>query len=457
VRRRVVVTGVGCVTPLGYEVDQVWDRLIAGTSGVRRLTLFDASSFPVKIAAEVHDWNIAEVGEDPRRWQDHPRQTTFAVGAAIKAYRCSGLREADTDPLRFGVYLGCGETYQDFFKFGQLISNSLDHDEYDPHKFIEGAVRLWQPNAEEALELNVPAMHMAAMFNAQGPNANCIAACASSNQAIGEASEMIRRGETDVMLAGAAHSMIHPFGISGFHRLSALSTRNDDPAGAVRPFDRERDGFVVGEGAAIVVLEELEHAQARGAEIWGELTGYGSAQDAYRITDSHPEGRGAANSIYNALRDARLNPDDIGYVNAHGTGTVVNDRVETMAIKRALRNHAYRVPISSTKSMTGHFTTAGGAIELVISLMALRSGVVPPTINYHSPDPECDLDYVPNIARPVRCKHVLSNSFGFGGQNVALVVSLFDEARPATTVRRRIAAYALRNADDRCAVSMFLA
>ncbi|HEY2881288.1 MAG TPA: beta-ketoacyl-[acyl-carrier-protein] synthase family protein [Pirellulales bacterium] len=435
-RNRVVITGVGCVTPLGSDVDQVWQRLTAGRSGVGRLTLFDASRFPVQIAAEVKNWSIAEVGEDPNRWRHHPRQTLFAVASGINAMRAAGLSRAGNDlanhrvdPLRFGVYLGCGETYQNWSQFAQQVSDSMEGDQFHPERFTEQSLRLWRSDDELELELNMPAAHLAGMFNAQGPNANCIAACASSSQAIGESAEMIRAGEVDVMLAGGAHSMIHPFGISGFHRLSALSMRNDDPAHAVRPFDRDRDGFVVGEGAAIVVLESLEHAQRRGAEIWAELTGYGSAQDAYRITDAHPEGRGATSCMAMALKDAGVNPQEISYVNAHGTGTVLNDKVETLAIKKIFGDDAYRVPISSTKSMLGHFTTAGGAIEMVVGILATRSGVLPPTINYETADPDCDLDYVPNVAREIACRHVLSNSFGFGGQNVALVVSQFDEHR----------------------------
>jgi 3-oxoacyl-[acyl-carrier-protein] synthase II len=445
-RNRVVITGLGCVTPLGSEVREVWDRLTAGRSGVGRLTLFDASRFPVQIAAEVRDWSIAEVGEDPLRWRHHPRQTRFAVASGIKAMRYAGLEELEhrngndhsriVDPLRFGVYLGCGETYQDWHQFAQMMADSMQDDQFSAEKFTEQALRLWRPDTEAELELNMPAAHLAARFNAQGPNANCIAACASSSQAIGESAEMIRQGEVDMMLAGGAHSMIHPFGISGFHRLSALSQRNDDPAHAVRPFDRERDGFVVGEGAAMVVLESLEHARRRGAEILGELTGYGSAQDAFRITDVHPEGRGAASSITNALKDADISPYEISYVNAHGTGTVLNDKIETLAIKRVFGDDAYRVPVSSTKSMLGHFTTAGGAIELVVAVMAIRSGVLPPTINYENADPDCDLDYVPNTARETVCRHVLSNSFGFGGQNVALVVSQFDERRRNLVAKR---------------------
>ncbi len=440
-RGRVVITGMGCVTPLGSDVRSVWERLTAGRSGVGRLTLFDASRFPVQIAAEVKNWTIAEVGEDPTRWRHHPRQTLFAVASGINAIRSAGLNLNGNglvriDPLRFGVYLGCGETYQDWNQFAHLMADSMQGDQFQPEIFTERALRLWRSDDELELELNMPAAHLAARFNAQGPNANCIAACASSSQAIGEAAEMIRAGEVDVMMAGGAHSMIHPFGISGFHRLAALSQRNEDPSHAVRPFDRERDGFVVGEGAAVVVLESLEHAQRRGAEIWAELTGYGSAQDAFRITDVHPEGRGAASCMKLALADADLRPDQISYVNAHGTGTVLNDKVETLAIKRVFGDDAYRVPVSSTKSMLGHFTTAGGAIELVVGVMAIRSGVLPPTINYENADPDCDLDYVPNVAREWACRHVLSNSFGFGGQNVALVVSHFDHRRRNLVAKR---------------------
>lgn len=281
----------------------------------------------------------------------------------------------------------------------------------------------------------MPACHLAGMFDAQGPNANCVAACASSSQAIGEATEIIRRGQADVMIAGGAHSMIHPFGLTGFQRLSALSTHNDDPQRAVRPFDRQRDGFVIGEGGAIVILEELDHARRRDAEIWGEITGFGSSQDAFRVTDAHPEGRGAVLAIERALRDAALPLDQIHYINAHGTSTVLNDKVETLAIKRVFGAQAYHVPISSSKSMLGHFTTAGGAVELVVCLLALRTGVIPPTVNYETPDPDCDLDYVPNTARDVACRHVLSNSFGFGGQNAALVVSRYDAPLPSTLRR----------------------
>ncbi|HZZ71517.1 MAG TPA: beta-ketoacyl-[acyl-carrier-protein] synthase family protein [Pirellulales bacterium] len=438
-RRRVVITGAGCVTPLGAEVATVWRRLTEGESGVRPLSLFDASHYPVRIAAEVRDWDMATVGEDPARWRFHPRQTQFAVASALQAMASAELRESQVSPLRLGVYLGCGETFQDFEQFARLVNGSAEAEASLPSQFSADALRLWRPHEEAGLELNMPATFLAGFFNAQGPNANCIAACASSTQAIGEAAQLIREGTADVMLAGGAHSMVHPFGISGFHRLSALSQRNDDPAHASRPFDRQRDGFVVGEGGAIVVLEDLEHALRRKADIWGELTGYGSAQDAYRVTDAHPEGRGAATCMARALDHARLDVDQIHYINAHGTGTVLNDKIETLAIKQVFGEQAYRVPISSTKSMLGHFTTAGGAMELVISLLALRTGILPPTMNLDTADPDCDLDYIPNEAREAPIQHVLSNSFGFGGQNAALVVSRYDERSSGKQITRRAA------------------
>ncbi|HEX3599766.1 MAG TPA: beta-ketoacyl-[acyl-carrier-protein] synthase family protein [Lacipirellulaceae bacterium] len=266
---------------------------------------------------------------------------------------------------------------------------------------------------------------MATHFGAEGPNFNCLTACAASSQAIGEATEIIRRGEADVMLSGGAHSMIHPFGVTGFNLLTALSENNTVPQKASRPFDLNRDGFILGEGAAVVVLEDIEHAKKRGAPIFGEILGYGTTADAFRITDTHPEGRGAITCMKMALRDAEKNPTDIDYINAHGTSTQVNDKVESLAIKEALgADVAYKVPVSSTKSMTGHLIAAAGATELIISLMAIRDSVVPPTINYETPDPNCDLDYVPNAARDRKVKTILSNSFGFGGQNIALIAGI---------------------------------
>jgi 3-oxoacyl-[acyl-carrier-protein] synthase II len=420
-RRRVVVTGLGCITPLGVQLEQVWERLVEGRTGIGPITLFDASSYPVRIAAEVRDWDISELNGDPKKWEDEPRQTAFAVAAAKRAVQIAGLENGHVDPLRFGVFLGCGEAYPDFTRFGQLMAAAVGNGQFESREFVRRLQGNGQIAWDGPWEPNLPASYLAGMFNAQGPNANYTAACVSSTQAVGEATDAIRRGEVDAMLAGGAHSMIHPFGLTGFIRLSVLSARNDPTA--MRPFDRDRDGFVVGEGAAVVVLEELGHARKRGAQIWGEIAGYGSSQNAFRITDSHPEGRGISDCVQAALDQARLNPDQIDYVNAHGTGTVENDRVETLGLKRVFGEQAYKVPISSTKSMVGHLTTACGGVELVVCLLTLRNGVVHPTINYEHPDPDCDLDYVPNAAREVACRHILSTNFGFGGQNAALVVS----------------------------------
>ena len=307
-----------------------------------------------------------------------------------------------------------------------MVLTSLEGDQVNIAKFIETGLGLLNPVAELEQEPNMPAGHLASLFNAQGPNANCLTACAASSQAIGEATELIRRGDCDAMLSGGTHSMIHPFGVTGFNLLTALSTRNEEPQKASRPFDRDRDGFVLGEGAAMVVLEEFEHAKARGANILGEIRGYGSTADAYRITDTHPEGRGASSCIRMALEDAGLTGDDIDYINAHGTGTIVNDKVETLAAKKVFGDRAYKIPVSSTKSMMGHLIAAAGATELIVCLMAVRDNVLPPTINYETPDPDCDLDYVPNEARDAPCSVALSNSFGFGGQNITLIVSRMD-------------------------------
>jgi len=278
-----------------------------------------------------------------------------------------------------------------------------------------------QPQTELEQEPNMPAGHLAGLFNAQGPNLNCLTACAASRQAIGEATEIIRRGDAEVMLSGGAHTMIHPFGVTGFNLLTALSTRNESPQTASRPFDKERDGFVLGEGAGMVILEEYDRAKSRGANIYGEIVGFGSTADAYRITDIHPQGRGAVACVEMALKDAGLNTDQIDYINAHGTSTSVNDRVETMAVKKALGADAANTPVSSIKSMMGHLIAAAGSVEAIICLLAMRDGVLPPTINYTTPDPDCDLDYIPNEARDARVQRALSNSFGFGGQNITLI------------------------------------
>ncbi|MBX3433586.1 MAG: beta-ketoacyl-[acyl-carrier-protein] synthase family protein [Pirellulales bacterium] len=422
-RRRVVVTGIGCVTPLGHSPEELWRNLMACKSGVGITTVMDSGSYPTKIAAEVKDWSIASVGEDPAVWDQRSRHTRFAAGAAKQAVQESGIL-AGIDPGRFGVYLGAGEGQQDFLRFGRMMTAATSPDgTFSLAKFVAAGIDILEPTAELQQEPNMPSGYLAGMFGAEGPNANCLTACAASSQAVGEATEIIRRGEADVMLSGGAHSMIHPFGVTGFNLLTALSTRNDEPERASRPFDLHRDGFVLGEGAAMVILEEYERAKARGAHIYGEIAGYGTTADAFRITDTHPEGRGAIACMKMALADAGKGLDEIHYINAHGTSTSVNDRVESLAIRETFGERAYQIPVSSTKSMTGHLIAAAGATELIICLLAMREGVVPPTINYETPDPACDLDYVPNKPREHKVTTALSNSFGFGGQNITLVAT----------------------------------
>ncbi|MEK6269166.1 MAG: beta-ketoacyl-[acyl-carrier-protein] synthase family protein [Planctomycetales bacterium] len=420
--RRVVITGMGCITPLGTKPEKLWERLKKGESGVGYTQAFDASQFPTKFSAEVLDWEIADEGEDSTVWSSRGRHSNFAAGAAKQAVLAAGVI-GNVDPTRFGIYLGSGEGQQNFDAFTQMVLAAVGEEEkLDVAAFVKKGIEILNPVGELEQEPNMPAGHLASMFDAQGPNANCLTACAASSQAIGEARELIRRGDADVMLSGGTHSMIHPFGVTGFNLLTALSTRNDNPQAASRPFDRDRDGFVLGEGAAMVVLEELEHARARGAKIYGEIKGYGSTADAFRITDTHPEGRGAIRCIQAALKDAGISAEQIQYINAHGTGTSVNDKVETLAIKKTFGNNAYKIPVSSTKSMMGHLIAAAGATEVIVCLMAIRDGILPPTINYENPDPDCDLDYIPNEAREAKCDYALSNSFGFGGQNISLIL-----------------------------------
>ncbi|TVQ01544.1 MAG: beta-ketoacyl-[acyl-carrier-protein] synthase family protein [Planctomycetaceae bacterium] len=424
-RRRVVVTGLGMINPMGHDVATVWAGLREGGSGVAPTTLFDASGFPTKISAEVKGWDITDAGESAEVWRDRGRHTKFAVGAAKQAIADSGLADAAIDPIRFGIYLGSGEGNQDFRTFTQMMSAAMRGGEYDAAEFIRQGLKVLNPIKELEQEPNMPAAHLATMFNAQGPNFNCLTACAASSQAIGEATEMIRRGDADVMLAGGTHSMIHPFGVTGFNLLTALSTSNEEPTKASRPFDGKRNGFVLGEGAAMVVLEELEQAQKRGAAIYGEVLGYGTTADAYRITDIPPDGHGGIAAMRMAIADAALQPEQIGYVNAHGTSTQVNDKVETLACKQVFGEHAMRVPVSSTKSMMGHLIAAAGVTEMIVCLLAIRDGVLPPTINQEYPDPNCDLDYVPNAAREAKIDYALNNSFGFGGQNVCLCLGRY--------------------------------
>jgi 3-oxoacyl-[acyl-carrier-protein] synthase II len=318
--------------------------------------------------------------------------------------------------------MGAGEGNQDFVNFTTMMAAAVREGDFDLASFLRKGREVLDVNAELEQEPNMPSAHLAALFNAQGPNSNCLTACAASSQAVGEATELIRAGDADAMIAGGAHSMIHPFGLTGFSLLTTLSQRNDDPTRASRPFDKERDGFVLGEGAGIVILEEYEHARKRGAAILAEVLGYGSTADAYRITDIHPEGRGAIGCMRHAIADAKLNIEEIGYVNAHGTSTSVNDRTETLACKGVFGDLAKSIPVSSTKSMMGHLIAAAGVTEMIVCMLAIRDGVLPPTINQETPDPDCDLDYIPNVARPSKIKVALNNSFGFGGQNVTLAV-----------------------------------
>ncbi len=427
--RRVVVTGMGMVTPVGSDLESTWSALLEGKSGVGPIGLFDARTFPTRIAAEVKDFRLGDYLDDPNRWAEHSRNSQFALAAAKMAMKDSGLDETkpDLNRRRFGVYLGSGEGQQDFPRFVKLIYQTTRDGRVDTAEFTRLGIKELHPIREAEQEPGTPSGHLASVFGAQGPNANCLTACAASSQAIGEAFELIRRGSADVILSGGTHSMIHPFGVTGFILLTALSTRNDEPTRASRPFDRDRDGFILGEGAGMLVLEELEHAKARGARIYGEVVGYGSTADAFRITDSHDEGRGAIACMKEALADARLEPGEIDYINAHGTSTSVNDSIETLAIKRTFGEDAYKVPISSTKSMMGHLIAAAGSVEAIVCLLTMRDRVLPPTINLDHPDPECDLDYIPHTPREKTVDVALSNSFGFGGQNITLILRRFTD------------------------------
>jgi 3-oxoacyl-[acyl-carrier-protein] synthase II len=422
-RRRVVVTGIGLINPMGHDASTVWQGLREGKSGVAATSLFDASGFPTKISAEVKNWDVTKSGLDEEIWGHRGRHSRFAAGASVQAVADSGILDAIKDRSRFGIYLGSGEGNQDFSSFTRMMALALESGEFDLARFVAAGQEIMDPLKELEQEPHMPAAHLAGLFNAQGPNYNCLTACAASSQAVGEAAEIIRRGDADAMLAGGTHSMIHPFGVTGFNLLTALSTRNESPETASRPFDRTRDGFVLGEGAGMVIVEELEHARRRGAQVYGEIVGYGTTADAYRITDIPPDGHGAIAAMRMAIRDAKLQPSDIGYVNAHGTSTTVNDKVETLACKEVFGENAYKVPVSSTKSMMGHLIAAAGVTEMVVCLLAMRDSVLPPTINYENPDPLCDLDYVPNEARPSEIRYALNNSFGFGGQNVTLCLS----------------------------------
>lgn len=419
---------MGAITPLGLSVEALYRNQLEGKSGMGPISHFDASRFPTTFAAEVKGFDLGQFVKEPQRWRYSGLNSKFAMAAARQALENSGvLDDPAIDRTRFGVYLGSGEGVQDFHNLVSLIAINYqpDKNEVDTAGFARDGLHHFHPGHEYEQELHTTPAHLADYFGLEGPNYNCLTACAASSQAIGEATEMIRGNEADLILSGGAHSMIHPFGVTGFNLLTALSTHNQAPTKASRPFDLNRDGFVLGEGAGMLLLEELEHAKRRGATIYGEVTGYGSTADAFRMTDSHPEGRGAIACVQGALKDSGLRAEQIGYINAHGTSTQVNDKVETLAIKQVFGAAAYKTPVSSSKSMLGHLIAAAGAVELITCVMAIRHGVLPPTMNYETPDPECDLDYIPNQPREKRIDHALSNSFGFGGQNVSLIVSRF--------------------------------
>lgn len=424
-RHRVVITGIGWVTPLGHDIESVWARMLAGESGIGPITHFDATTFPTRFAAQVKDYDYRKFVGDKAVYEGVGLNTQFALGAAVQAWRDAGLDEfPGLNHERLGIYLGSGEGSLDFDNY--VSSNLLAWDavgrKVDTVKWAVEAQRRLTATREMEQEPNMPLTHLALEFEAWGPAYNCLTACAASTQAIGEAASILRRGDADVMITGGAHTMIHPFGVTGFNRLTALSRRNDDPKTASRPFSVDRDGFVLGEGAGMLVLETLEHAMARGAKVLAEIAGYGSSADAYRITDIHPDGRGAIEAMRWALEDAGLAATDIDYISAHGTGTKENDSIESKAVKAVFGPHAYRVPISSIKSMIGHLIAAAGAVEAITCVLAIRDNVLPPTINLQQPEPGCDLDYVPNVARKAKVDVCLSNSFGFGGQNDTLII-----------------------------------
>ncbi|MDX2148074.1 MAG: beta-ketoacyl-[acyl-carrier-protein] synthase family protein [Planctomycetota bacterium] len=468
--RRVVISGMGWVTPLGCELESVWQRLLGGESGVGRITRFHAGTFSTNFAAEVRDFdfkrtlaNWASLGAsapDGAAAATHPHagyNSQFALGAAAQAWTQSGLAShRGLDRKRFGIYLGAGEGVLDFDNY---VATNLAS--YEPatrtcnaERWAEVGRERFSASLEAEQAPNMPLSHLAGAFGCRGPALNCLTACAASTQAIGEAWHIIKRGDADVMFAGGTHTMIHPLGVTGFIRLTALSSRRDEIDSAARPFDVTRDGFVMGEGAGMLILESLEHWQARTSEArrtglagvpeapLAEIAGYGSSADAFRITDIHPEGKGAQAAMNQALRQAGVEPRALGpdgsplvqYVSAHGTGTKENDKIETVAVKGVFGPLAPKIPVSSVKSMFGHLIAAAGAVELITCVMAIRTGWLPPTINLRHPDAECDLDYIPNQARSLRdprtgasrVRLCLSNSFGFGGQNDTLAVRAFE-------------------------------
>jgi 3-oxoacyl-[acyl-carrier-protein] synthase II len=406
-RRRVVVTGLGTLNPLGHDVATTWDALLAGRSGIDRITLFDATAFKTQIAGEVAGFDpVAHFGaKDARRMA---RVTQLGLAAAGQALQMAGLDGGTAGRERMGVLVGSAMGNLDPVFDGQATLETRGPDRVSPF-FVP------------MMLADTPAAVISIRYGLRGPALSLATACATATDAIGQAAALIRRGDADVMVAGGTEAAILPLVIAGFGNMGTLSTRNDDPAGASRPFDRTRDGFVMSEGAGILVLEALEHAEGRGATVYGELLGYGATADAYHISSPAEDGEGAVRAMRTALADAGLLPETIGYINAHGTSTQLNDRSETAAIKTAFGPHAATLPVSSTKSAHGHLLGAAGGLEAIVTLQALATGVLPPTINYTTPDPDCDLDVVPNASRPTDIRTAMSNSFGFGGHNAVLI------------------------------------
>ncbi len=409
--RRVVVTGVGLVSALGIGTEETWEALLAGRSGVGPITHFDTSLFSVRIAAEVK-------GFDPLKWIEKKEVKKmdpfihYAIAAADFAMRSSGLQITPELGPRVGVHIGSG--------IGGFSTIEREHEE-----LLKGGPRRISPFFITASIINLAAGQVSIRYKARGPNTSTSTACSSSSHAIGDAFRIIARGEADAMICGGSEAAITPMGVGGFAAMKALSTRNDEPARASRPFDKDRDGFVIGEGAGIIVLEELEMARRRQARILAEVVGYGMTGDAYHITAPAEDGDGACRVMINTLQDAGIQPQQVGYINAHGTSTPFNDRIETTAIKRVFGDHAYKLTISSTKSMTGHLLGAAGGLEGGIVALAIYHQKIPPTINYDTPDPDCDLDYAPNTARSATFEYALSNSFGFGGTNASILMKRY--------------------------------
>ncbi len=405
--RRVVVTGLGLISPLGIGVDASWKAALTGKVGIGPITQFDASSYPVRIAGEVKDFDPAQY-IDAKEIKKMDRFIHLAMAASMMASEDSGLKITPENAEQVGVIIGSG--------IGGL--KSIEH----YHKaLLEKGHRRVSPFFIPMVCINLAAGNVSIHLGAKGPNASLVTACATGSHSIGEAFRLIQRGEADAMFAGGSEAVICPLAVAGFGAMKALSTRNDQPEKSSRPFDSDRDGFVLGEGTGILVIESLENAIARNAKIYAEIVGYGMSGDAYHISSPAPEGEGAARCMRAALKDANITPDKIDYINAHGTSTKYGDELETMAIKTVFGEHAYKLCISSTKSMTGHLLGAAGGVEAIFSVLSIADGVVPPTVNLDNPDPECDLDYVPHKARQLNVDYALSNSFGFGGTNACLI------------------------------------